>query len=61
MALHSSDSRMLRAEQARAMAENMHDQVDKQTMMEVVAICRKMAGYMRSPEKKVGKSVDIAC
>jgi hypothetical protein len=47
---HSSRYWLLRAEEARAMAEDMHE-FAKQSMMEVVATYEKLAAYTRSLEK----------
>ena len=52
MPLHSSHYWLLRAEEARAMAEDMQDQVAKQATMEIVATYEKLAGYTRALEKR---------
>jgi hypothetical protein len=43
---------LLRAEEARAKAEDMHDRFAKQAMMQVVAIYGKLAAHARSQEER---------
>ena len=60
MPLHSSHYWLLRAEEARAMAEDMHDEFAKQTMMDVVTTYEKLAAYTRSLEKDGKPSASAA-
>ena len=59
MPLQSSEYWLLRAEEARAIAENMNDQFAKQSMMEIVAIYQRLAQYAQSLENKYGKTREL--
>lgn len=51
MPSQNSNYWLLRAEDARAVAERMHDQFAKKSMMEIVAAYEKLAAYARSLER----------